>query len=181
MPSEKPWTSSSALPRNWILTKIMPPDCLAWQPGGVCVCGGFDGYGMTRRNVVYLPIYSRFQSTCHIRGMTSCSRSVAIPFEFQSTCHIRGMTLHGLVDAPLHGGISIHMPHTWHDGPSLFASVSGSISIHMPHTWHDRKAVPVPPSVPIFQSTCHIRGMTSGGAGIYPRHADFNPHATYVA
>ena len=92
MPLEKPWTSSSALPRNWILTKIMPPDCLAWQPGGVFVCGGFDGYGMTRRNVVYLPIYSRFQSTCHIRGMTR---------RFGSLCKL-------LL-------ISIHMPHTWHD------------------------------------------------------------------
>ena len=138
MPSEKPWTSSSALPRNWILTKIMPPDCLAWQPGDVFVCGGFDGYGMTRRNVGYLPIYSRFQSTCHIRGMTSSAvRSTTLLSTFQSTCHIRGMTRRGF---PRFGScvISIHMPHTWHDVPdSRPRSTDTLISIHMPHTWHD--------------------------------------------
>ena len=137
MPSEKPWTSSSALPRNWILTKIMPPDCLAWQPGDVFVCGGFDGYGMTRRNVGYLPIYSRFQSTCHIRGMTSSAvRSTTLLSTFQSTCHIRGMTANRAImqgDAK----ISIHMPHTWHDLACFHVVPLVLISIHMPHTWHD--------------------------------------------
>ncbi len=142
MPSEKPWTSSSALPRNWILTKIMPPDCLAWQPGDVFVCGGFDGYGMTRRNVVYLPIYSRFQSTCHIRGMT-----------LREARQIQDSR------------ISIHMPHTWHDAICM-VGMSGrlSISIHMPHTWHDARQTAGPMSISSFQSTCHIRGMTGCSA-----------------
>ena len=181
MPSEKPWTSSSALPRNWILTKIMPPDCLAWQPGGVFVCGGFGGYGMTRRNVVYLPIYSRFQSTCHIRGMTllfnsataaegisihmphtwhdTCCRTYAQTVRFQSTCHIRGMTHRLLAPADKHL-ISIHMPHTWHDstGSDLNAQLDQFQS-----TCHIRGMTSMPSisKRPIlFQSTCHIRGMT---------------------
>ena len=179
MPSEKPWTSSSALPRNWILTKIMPPDCLAWQPGGVFVYGGFDGYGMTRRNVVYLPIYSRFQSTCHIRGMTDLNLRHLAPKAFQSTCHIRGMTqrcrtcskacifqstchIRGMTLRTTAGddavNISIHMPHTWHDNKLDRRAMDKFISIHMPHTWHD------------------ARDRTRS-----PSPLDFNPHATYVA
>ena len=147
------------LPRNWILTQIMPPDCLAWQPGSVFVYGGFDGYGMTRRNVVYLPIYSRFQSTCHIRGMTHCVTAHKMIKLFQSTCHIRGMTpetdpyglvtkfqstchIRGMtgtdVKPDVKPGISIHMPHTWHDVQLQTSRGRCSpISIHMPHTWHD--------------------------------------------
>ena len=138
MPSEKPWTSSSALPRNWILTKIMPPDCLAWQPGGVFVCGGFDGYGMTRRNVVYLPIYSRFQSTCHIRGMTS---------KYQDELNLMV--------------ISIHMPHTWHDAvPARHIAIISKFqsTCHIRGMTCTRSAKPQPHK--LFQSTCHIRGMT---------------------
>ena len=159
MPSEKPWTSSSALPRNWILTKIMPPDCLAWQPGDVFVCGGFDGYGMTRRNVGYLPIYSRFQSTCHIRGMTSSAvRSTTLLSTFQSTCHIRGMTgrilpfrrrprfqstchIRGMTFASRSAFLSSVFQSTCHiRGMTEQAQVAlnaVAISIHMPHTWHD--------------------------------------------
>ena len=81
---------------------------------------------------------SAFQSTCHIRGMTSVKGFHAAKKKFQSTCHIRGMT-------------------------ELRARSIGAfvISIHMPHTWHDRwtRARSAPPL--IFQSTCHIRGMTS--------------------
>ena len=33
--------------------------------------------------------------------------------------------------------ISIHMPHTWHDGVEGQCLVVIDISIHMPHTWHD--------------------------------------------
>ena len=180
MPSEKPWTSSSALPRNWILTKIMPPDCLAWQPGGVFVCGGFDGYGMTRRNVVYLPIYSRFQSTCHIRGMTCVCVLLSRTLVFQSTCHIRGMTFFcpaGLVQ-PL---ISIHMPHTWHDGKTRRVEEMPEISIHMPHTWHDDVRT-LREGADFFISihmphTWHDAVLRS----ILWSALYFNPHATYVA
>ena len=77
------------------------------------------------------------------------------------------------------------------------------ISIHMPHTWHDPIAAVLTAKATIFQSTCHIRGMTVGqccflllrfisihmphtwhdGAGpSLPSGAThFNPHATYVA
>ncbi len=102
----------------------------------------------------------KFQSTCHIRGMTAFAFTVSQFFQFQSTCHIRGMTLDHLVVADSAAGISIHMPHTWHDGrSSRKRSTSCSfqstchirgmtaqrvilekctfISIHMPHTWHD--------------------------------------------
>ena len=159
MPSEKPWTSSSALPRNWILTKIMPPDCLAWQPGGVFVCGGFDGYGMTRRNVVYLPIYSRFQSTCHIRGMTLAKtiedyiRNISIHMPHTWHDALKDLEARGVV-------ISIHMPHTWHDVVRGQQNTLVLISIHMPHTWHDNFFAPILRSRRLFQSTCHIRGMT---------------------
>ena len=137
MPSEKPWTSSSALPRNWILTKIMPPDCLAWQPGGVFVCGGFDGYGMTRRNVVYLPIYSRFQSTCHIRGMTYPTCFLLYFCVFQSTCHIRGMTSGSAVRPT-----NLQLQSTCHIRGMPNTSTLYSVWVK-------------------FQSTCHIRGMTA--------------------
>ena len=121
---------------------------------------------------------------------------------FQSTCHIRGMT-YGIDVIEDYRNISIHMPHTWHDCPSCACCCGRSISIHMPHTWHDlvtKEDVPhtlisihmphtwhdsIRPAArslrDLFQSTCHIRGMT------FPtrradRHLDyFNPHATYVA
>ena len=35
--------------------------------------------------------------------------------------------------------ISIHMPHTWHDDWKTSNPEDGNISIHMPHTWHDPK------------------------------------------
>ena len=77
--------------------------------------------------------------------------------------------------------ISIHMPHTWHDGagrvwsrchrpfqstchirgmtPDVQEAIDTvQISIHMPHTWHD------------FDNSVVV------AAPIY-----FNPHATYVA
>ena len=34
-------------------------------------------------------------------------------------------------------GISIHMPHTWHDEEPVYMVYHWYISIHMPHTWHD--------------------------------------------
>ena len=137
----------------------MPPDCLAWQPGSVFVYGGFDGYGMTRRNVVYLPIYSRFQSTCHIRGMTHCVTAHKMIKLFQSTCHIRGMTPE---TDPY--GLVTKFQSTCHirgmTGTDVKPDVKPGISIHMPHTWHDPRPLRSRPVSPIFQSTCHIRGMT---------------------
>ena len=41
-----------------------------------------------------------------------------------------------------------------------FVSVKHLISIHMPHTWHDLRRTTVDGSPCVFQSTCHIRGMT---------------------
>ena len=35
-------------------------------------------------------------------------------------------------------GISIHMPHAWHDVEFGAVDAHGVISIHMPHAWHDR-------------------------------------------
>ena len=55
--------------------------------------------------------------------------------------------------------ISIHMPHTWHDHQPDEAHRRVLISIHMPHTWHDYAAW-ADAVRKIFQSTCHIRGMT---------------------
>ena len=179
MPSEKPWTSSSVLPRNWILTKIMPPDCLAWQPGGVFVCGGFDGYGMTRRNVVYLPIYSRFQSTCHIRGMTCSRPKLSSAFGFQSTCHIRGMT----VSCHLHPPRNHFNPHAtyvaWHQPLSRKHRLA-NFNPHATYVaWPLNKQQEV--SMNWFQSTCHIRGMTRIRRRPLVPLGYFNPHATYVA
>ena len=181
----------------------MPPDCLAWQPGDVFVCGGFDGYGMTRRNVGYLPIYSRFQSTCHIRGMTSSAvRSTTLLSTFQSTCHIRGMTgrilpfrrrprfqstchIRGMTAnrAIMQGDakISIHMPHTWHDLACFHVVPLVLISIHMPHTWHD-----VPDSRPRSTDTLISIHMPhtwhdAPWVSAFRFLRDFNPHATYVA
>ena len=80
-------------------------------------------------------------------------------FSFQSTCHIRGMTIGVVRLSPVYN-ISIHMPHTWHDGagrvwsrchrpfqstchirgmtPDVQEAIDTvQISIHMPHTWHD--------------------------------------------
>ena len=76
------------------------------------------------------------------------------------------------------------------------------ISIHMPHTWHDVFARYISAAA-LFQSTCHIRGMTiekydlalaciisihmpHTWHDVQRRHRgvkrkDFNPHATYVA
>ena len=106
------------------------------------------------------PASCTFQSTCHIRGMTS-----AVQRRFSST------------------GISIHMPHTWHDRsghpqgvrqggfqstchirgmtPAVVPTLSYIvISIHMPHTWHDHGVFLRFLLMYPFQSTCHIRGMT---------------------
>ena len=63
--------------------------------------------------------------------------SFACSLLFQSTCHIRGMTCITPMPAPFRG-----------------------ISIHMPHTWHDLSIPPNTSSMILFQSTCHIRGMT---------------------
>ena len=63
-----------------------------------------------------------------------------------------------VIEAVRWTGISIHMPHTWHDPVVQIPLVILVISIHMPHTWHDR-------------------AMAAGSTG--QRH--FNPHATYVA
>ena len=122
---------------------------------------------------------------------------------FQSTCHIRGMTNVPLLSFQI-VFISIHMPHMWHD---LLRTTAGNdavnISIHMPHTWHDltmpksataksafqstchiRGMTTEPESTVLgwlFQSTCHIRGMTCGSTLKVFIPCDFNPHATYVA
>ena len=64
-------------------------------------------------------------------------------------------------------GISIHMPHTWHDvacAVSIWAAIS--ISIHMPHTWHDTDGITSAALMLSFQSTCHIRGMTVDSVNI---------------
>ena len=101
--------------------------------------------------------FIQFQSTCHIRGMTSCGISPVAACLFQSTCHIRGMTV-------LRGIASIHVlfQSTCHIRGMTFCARSPScrlcISIHMPHTWHD---------LVLHQ--------------LQPRDPHFNPHATYVA
>ena len=59
-----------------------------------------------------------------------------------------------------HLGISIHMPHTWHDGKQYLGQRDTVISIHMPHTWHDVNTFAFYSAIRKFQSTCHIRGMT---------------------
>ena len=122
----------------------------------------------------------KFQSTCHIRGMTISRTRRIVAYSFQSTCHIRGMTSRGRYHRPP-APISIHMPHTWHDYAAwadavrkIFQSTChirgmthdekhpddvATISIHMPHTWHDHTSFRPRHSL-IFQSTCHIRGMT---------------------
>ena len=80
----------------------------------------------------------KFQSTCHIRGMTAFSRtrSTGRP-RFQSTCHIRGMT-------------------------ALFSSWTGRFRFQS--TCHIRGMTAVAALWTLwqaeFQSTCHIRGMT---------------------
>ena len=170
---------------------------------------------------------SIFQSTCHIRGMTLTTAyffnfryiSIHMPHTWhdganyakRNFCSIISIhmphTWHDafvVVKAVVIVQISIHMPHTWHD---IFdaAKVNGrlAISIHMPHTWHD-----VLNEIPdfgeqLFQSTCHIRGMTKYGKDVSDedeisihmphtwhdrifwaraqRKRHFNPHATYVA
>ena len=45
---------------------------------------------------------------------TVIAAAVVVRAKFQSTCHIRGMTIPHLLSAVLLR-ISIHMPHTWHD------------------------------------------------------------------
>ena len=59
-----------------------------------------------------------------------------------------------------HLRISIHMPHTWHDITPGTPQQPVIISIHMPHTWHDTLSSFTTSMVSLFQSTCHIRGMT---------------------
>ena len=69
------------------------------------------------------------------------------------------MTVHAL-GLDLAQLISIHMPHTWHDPAPAKAEAEEVISIHMPHTWHDPAENHFPTGFLLFQSTCHIRGMT---------------------
>ena len=99
---------------------------------------------------------------------------------FQSTCHIRGMTsLPGLRSYTTK--ISIHMPHTWHDGSPCGPRRLHAISIHMPHTWHDgRQVCTLRHQFDIsihMPHTWHDHIDTKKA----PRLIDFNPHATYVA
>ena len=91
--------------------------------------------------------------------MTSGAAIAGAKSKFQSTCHIRGMTAK-LRDDLRKVYISIHMPHTWHDSSQRLSCNPSRISIHMPHTWHDTKIRVVTPHWVQFQSTCHIRGMT---------------------
>ena len=121
---------------------------------------------------------------------------------FQSTCHIRGMTLRGHSrSAPGHHfnphatyvawpppvrqirqamTISIHMPHTWHDGICKIHFRSRFISIHMPHTWHDRASVRARLRSGYFNPHATYVAWPSGRAcTVYA--VNFNPHATYVA
>ena len=146
------------------------------------------------------------------------------PFVFQSTCHIRGMT-YALLLLHVQPWISIHMPHTWHDihewnllwlylnfNPhatyvAWHLTQNHNTTIHNfnPHAtyvaWPSIK--PLLDLLKIFQSTCHIRGMTGNTAGSAqkkyisihmphtwhdprvpwgcPARSYFNPHATYVA
>ena len=129
--------------------------------------------------------------------------SADISIHMPHTCHIRGMTNSGC-SSILVLNISIHMPHTWHDYAAWADAVRKIISIHMPHTWHDVTEKSSTVTGMLFQSTCHIRGMTcrsvSSALLVFPfqstchirgmtrparaaaaRHRDFNPHATYVA
>ena len=84
-----------------------------------------------------------------------------------------------------------------------YSSYPIMISIHLPHTWHDNRACGAKTHHNRFQSTCHIRGMTTkkvkkftvGNISIHMPHTwhdtilksswpslcYFNPHATYVA
>ena len=66
------------------------------------------------------------------------------------------------------------------DAPALERLVC-TISIHMPHTWHDRTRKAGNEENVVFQSTCHIRGMTQRKDATIYFSNDFNPHATYVA
>ena len=123
----------------------------------------------------------KFQSTCHIRGMTVFARYISAAALFQSTCHIRGMT--GCPpDGSCTSHISIHMPHTWHDDCRNSLNNGIDISIHMPHTWHDclhglkfRLLIAISIHMP---HTWHdaIARVCASPCCIY-----FNPHATYVA
>ena len=63
----------------------------------------------------YTFMHCSFQSTCHMRGMTIATRSRCIVPSFQSTCHMRGMTLTWIPIVFAPEIISIHMPHAWHD------------------------------------------------------------------
>ena len=122
-----------------------------------------------------------FQSTCHIRGMTDTYISHVQSGGFQSTCHIRGMTDGKRYDVTAKT-ISIHMPHTWHDvRRKLENCFAHNISIHMPHTCHDNTVGLSYGIYALFQSTCHIRGMTFMGHKSIATTTHFNPHATYVA
>ena len=123
---------------------------------------------------------AEFQSTCHIRGMTHRHPVGDGTGQFQSTCHIRGMTS-GKRGCWLVLTISIHMPHTWHDVLFFFLYPCDVISIHMPHTWHDICGLCIFTQTYLFQSTCHIRGMTPDRARQSVVYDNFNPHATYVA
>ena len=123
-----------------------------------------------------------FQSTCHIRGMTfdhiDWERDGRISIHMPHTWHDgrfvtrdgKGFNIsihmpHTWHD-PFHASqwrlvqISIHMPHTWHDTEASTDYGAQTISIHMPHTWHDLNVAPIAKSTCVFQSTCHIRGMT---------------------
>ena len=107
------------------------------------------------------------------------SLSPCISRKFQSTCHIRGMTTdQGFMRVLF--VISIHMPHTWHDGCELARRPYAFISIHMPHTWHDNEGG-------IYDDTAyisiHMPHTWHDGSSRVVRFSssNFNPHATYVA
>ena len=80
-----------------------------------------------------------------------------ISIHMPHTWHDDSAVLLGILFIP----ISIHMPHTWHDTevPVMLTLVK-IISIHMPHTWHDLYIACNAAARRLFQSTCHIRGMT---------------------
>ena len=77
-------------------------------------------------------------------------------------------------------GISIHMPHTWHDDTVISALSMQPISIHMPHTWHDlHYHVNQPPHLISIHMPHTWHDVLSSSRKFLISY--FNPHATYVA
>ena len=102
---------------------------------------------------------SRFQSTCHIRGMTLTGVIRLWYMLFQSTCHIRGMTASNRLRYR-QTDISIHMPHTWHDCSPARLRCSSHLFQSTCHIRGMTQSCNDTVGVVVFQSTCHIRGMT---------------------